>query len=192
MSSTGWQLLLRKLWISYCRFVPWCLLRCDRPWRMYRRGRDPVQEFGAKERLYLRVSRADLASVRPDGTADANFIKFPDQSFNRSGFSEPIDALIPDPAVERSKRWYSLGVVEFPVAAIPPEVTSRQAVPCKVRVVHDPYDINFAHSETRVYFQGQRLSGAGTDELTTKVERMKWRLRIRQDARFKTVLAPLR
>jgi hypothetical protein len=142
--------------------------------------------------LYVRVTRADLASVRPDGTADASFIKFPDQSSNRSGYSKPIDVLIPDPADEKSWKWFSLGVVEFPASAVPSKVVSRQNVPCDVRVVHDPCDKNFAHTETRVFFQGQRLDGTGTDRLTTKAERLKWRLRIRQDARFKTVLNPLR
>jgi len=155
----------------------------DRPRRMRPRGREPDPTFAPSELLYMRVRRCHVEGAR---LTDVSAIRFPDQSVNRSKYSKASDVLIPDPNHERSSRWIHLGVLGFPVEAVPACLTTNGHVVCDLRVEHDPLERNYAHSEIRAYRDGTRIrekKGIG------RAHRKRYRLAIMEEARV--VIDPL-
>ena len=59
---------------------------------------------------------------------------------------------------------------------------------CDFRVEHEPLEYNYAHSEIRVYRQGERITEA-TRKKIPKVERKRFRLAIMEEAEI--VVDPL-
>jgi len=127
--------------------------------------------------LYMRVRKCHVEGRR---LTDVSAIRFPDQSVNRSKYGKGSDVLIPDPDREKSSRWIHLGVLEFPVKAVPACLTANDHVVCDFRVEHDPVEHNYGHSEIRVYRDGRRVrdkKGIG------KAHRKRYRLAIMEEAR---------
>ena len=176
---------VRKLcrWGCYWLRRVFCWQLRDRPRRMRRRGRAPDPTFAPSELLYMRARRCHVEDAR---LTDVSAIRFPDQSVNRSKYGEPSDVLIPDPVHEKSSRWIHLGVLEFPVEAVPACLTTNDHVACDFRVEHDPLERNYAHSEILAYRDGTRIrenKGIG------KAHRKRYRLAIMDKARV--VIEPL-
>ncbi len=145
------------------------------PDRFLVNGRSPVEEFEPNEPLYFRFD--------PKHFSDENWlpvaaIRFPDFSVNRGEFSEPADVLFP--------YWTDWGVAEFQVQAIPLSLVSGDGREFEFKIKHDPIDINhpyynhphqqfenYAHSEVRVFENGEHLKKKPPPEFVKKQFRMK-------------------
>lgn len=172
-----------RRWLAYWLRRVFLWFGSDRPRRMWAGGRTQDVHFSPKELLYLRCFEW---SVEGDRLADVGAIGFPDQSVNREKFSRPGDALIPEPGNEKSCRWIYLGVVAFPVCAVPRTLEDKGEAICDCTVEHDPLDHNYAHSELRAYKGGKRI----TDKRDVpKIRRKQYRHRIMELARV--VVRPL-
>ena len=88
--------------------------------------------------MYLRYRREHWVNgqLAPSG------VRFPRTSVNRSGFSEPEDALFSELG-----SYNGLGVVRFMVSGIPPRITQSQGPPYVFFMRHAPLDNNYSHSE---------------------------------------------
>jgi len=109
------------------------------------------------------------------GRLDASVVRFPDQSVNRQKCSKPQDVLLPEPRNDKSKEWIYCGALKFPVHAVLRSIEVGGQVICTFRVRHDPVEYNYAHSEIRVYREGQRIMDKKS---ITKEHRKQYRLAI--------------
>lgn len=78
--------------------------------------------------------------------------RVPDQSVNRSKYSQPRDVLYPDNH-DKSVAW-------FPASALPaviPVVNQKKTVEWAARVVHVPLRHNYAHAEVGIFNGDARL-----------------------------------
>src|SRR3954447_12309055 len=127
---------------------------------MYRRGRplDPV--FEPNEDLYYRISVQGGVGEHPEGVD----IRIPEDSVNRGKYSEPDDVLYPS--------YFSLGIATFKVSAIPsPKIfTDDQGITREysLKVEHDPYEDNYAHSEVRAFREDVRVQHSSKIPKTIK------------------------
>lgn len=142
-------------------------------------GRELVPDFTDTERLFFRVASKDIQSGRvlPAG------VHFPNQSVNRERFSFACDVLLPEPANEKSRRWYLLGVACFLAADFPRECRDGANVIYKFTVEHAPVEDNYSHSEVRAYKDGV-LNQKGT-----KLIRKEYRADLA--GKLKVIVAPL-
>ncbi len=160
-----------RRWIAYWLKRVFCWLGRERPRRLLRLGRPIDPRFGPDELLYMRWGRRHVKDAR----LDASLIRFPDQSVNRQKHSKPLDVLLPEPCNENSKEWIYWGVFQFPIHAVLPCIEDGGEVICTFRVEHDPIEHNYAHSEIRVYREGQRIRDK---KVITKEHRKQYRLAI--------------
>ncbi len=129
----------------------------DYPPELLPNGRPAVPTFDDDEWLYCRF---DPKLVQPTGVIDPLHIKLipcPDLSSNRSKFSKPWHVLYP---LSKYEQW---AVFKFRIQDVPTTIKgdSSNAPIHNVKTEHDPEDCNYAHCETRVYKDGQRIK-AGT------------------------------
>lgn len=125
----------------------------DRPQEMYRNGRPPVPEFLKDECCYIRVHPS---RIQPDNVVDPGHVQCPDLSSNRSQFSQPWYVLYP------RKDFEAYAVFRFRPQEILKTVKSENLgggtpVAYEVRTVHDPYEDNYGHCETRLYRDEERM-----------------------------------
>jgi len=122
---------------------------------MYRNGRPIDSEFHQSERLFFRCK---LDAVFEADQLKPASVRFPDQSVNREKYGRCRDVLLPDES-PKSKNWILWGVARIHVRDIPTEAKSSGGVAYQFAVEHDPQEDNYAHSELRVYKNGQREQG---------------------------------
>jgi hypothetical protein len=109
----------------------------ERPSRMFANGRKAVQDFAAKEQLYMRYNAEQMEG---DHLAPAA-IKTK-QSVNRSRFSEPGDAVFGE------HRFYAEGgVMQISVEDVPEAIEGEQGSKFRFFPRHVPLNWNYAHSE---------------------------------------------
>lgn len=124
----------------------------DRPTAMHRCGRPVVAEFSPAECFYVRI---DPARIQPENVVDPAHIQCPDLSSNRSQFSEPWHVLYP------REKYEQHAVFRFVLSDAPKHVSSENpgGAPTEytVRTVHDPEEDNYAHCETRLYRENERM-----------------------------------
>jgi hypothetical protein len=108
-----------------------------------------VPDFDPEEQLFRRCRQEDV----DEGRLSRSAIRFPDWSVNRSRFSEPGDALLPD--------WAGWGVAAFAVKDVPPSVASEGGPDVEFKVEHVPLEENYAHSEVRAYKLGKHSRDLG-------------------------------
>ena len=114
--------------------------------------RKPVLEFDPGERFFYRV---DPQHIQADGTIYPPNIHCPDLSSNRSKFSEDWHVLFP------LEEYSDYAVFAFTLAALPATVQVDQpgATIYEVHTVHSPEVDNYAHCETRLYRNSERMRG---------------------------------
>ena len=114
-------------------------LEASRPDRMFRRGRPVDDNFDLSEELYYRcqAQHVDGQWLLPGA------IRFPNFSVNRSKYSEPGDVLIPS--------YQDWGIATFVVKDLPEPESTDKRTEYEWRVVHDPLEDNYAHSEVRTF-----------------------------------------
>jgi hypothetical protein len=119
---------------------PECLSSGALPMGMLQNNRPADQDFAPEEDLYWRFKEfVPLA------------FKLINQSLNRSKHGcQPEWILLP------CYKTYGYGV--FKVQDIPPFKMTDGNVSYDFRVEHDPKDINYCHSEIRVYKDGTRIN----------------------------------
>jgi len=117
---------------------------------MWRDNRDIDPEFPADEDLYFRFGPAHVSGEIPFPPLIA--LHFPKASVNRSRYSNPIDVLIPDPDVPRDF-YIDYRVAAIAVSAVP-HVIAGTTGEFVTRVVHDPREWNYSHSEVQTYRTG--------------------------------------
>lgn len=112
------------------------------PDEMKREGRpiDPV--FESEEDLYFRFT--SVVGKKPN----VRDIHCPDQSVNRSKYSEAEWVLLPD--------FLDWGYGVFKVGDIPDSITRPIGDPYDFMVEHDPPEENYSHCEIRAYVNGTR------------------------------------
>jgi hypothetical protein len=119
---------------------------------MYRDGRPVDDEFQQSELLFFRCKHDEVLAtdqIKPSA------VHFPDQSVNREKYSRHRDVLLPDGS-PKSEAWILWGVARVYVRDIPTEMKSSGSISYQFTVEHDPQEENYAHSELRVYKNGQR------------------------------------
>jgi hypothetical protein len=130
---------------------------------MYREDRDIDPEFLPSELLYYRMRVAGPVGSRPVGGID---IRLPEDSVNRGKYSEPGDVLFP--------KYFHLGVVQFPVSAIPASrsFTNQQRMTREyaLNVEHKPDYDNYAHSNIIAFRDRARAKDSGEIPKTLKSE----------------------
>lgn len=131
------------------------------PDEMKREGRpiDPV--FESEEDLYIRFS--SVVGKKPSISS----IRCPDQSVNRSKYSEAEWVILPP--------FSDWGYGAFKVEDIPPKIIRQQGYPYDFRVKHDPFQENYSHSEIRAYVNGTRRK-----KIDNKNVKLYFRMRISQ------------
>ena len=112
------------------------------PDEMKREGRpiDPV--FESEEDLYIRFS--SVVGKKPN----ISRIQCPDQSVNRSKYSEAEWVLLPT--------FSDWGYGVFKIGDIPDSINREKGDPYDFRVKHDPFEENYSHCEIRGYVNGSR------------------------------------
>lgn len=114
----------------------------NRPERMLRRDRPVDDNFDLEEELYYRCQARHVDGQRLLPEA----IRFPNFSVNRSKYSEPEDVLIPS--------YQDWGIATFRVRDLPEPESTDEKTEYEWRVVHDPLEDNYAHSEIRTFKNG--------------------------------------
>ena len=114
-------------------------LETNRPERMFRRNRPIDENFDLEEELYYRCQAQHVDEQRLLPGA----IRFPNFSVNRSKYSEPEDVLIPS--------YQDWGIATFRVGNLPEPELTDDTTEYEWRVVHDPLEDNYAHSEVRTF-----------------------------------------
>lgn len=160
-----------RRWIAYWLKRVFCWLGKERPRRLLWRGRPIDPDSGPDELLYARWGKRHVR----EGRLDASVVRFPDQSVNRQKHSKPLDVLLPEPSDKSTKKRIYWGVFKFPVHAVLPSIEQDGEVICTFRVEHDPTEHNYAHSEIRVYREGQRIT---KKKVISKERRKQYRLAI--------------
>ena len=113
------------------------------PDEMRRKARPVDPNFSPDEDLYIRFQNLDGEKINPLD------IRYPDQSVNRSKYSQPEWVLLP-----KFEDW---GYGAFEVRDVPPSITSETNVTHYLAVEHVPLDENYSHSEVRSYKNGKRV-----------------------------------
>lgn len=134
---------------------------------MLRNGRSPIADFEAHELLYLRYGADEFV----DGQLDPAAIRFPKQSVNRGSLSEPEDVLF-----DEGGRYDGLGVVDFRVEDIPPQVVGDQDSIFNFSMHHVPLELNYAHSEIWSVRSGE----AGECKKPSPSVKLKFRIQLAQ------------
>jgi hypothetical protein len=134
------------------------------PRRMRRRDRPVDNEFAPNELLYIRCKAEnvdeDLGILKPAA------IHFPDQSVNRAKHSRPADVIIPpDDSVLEMILW---GVSAIAVSDLPAPTKTEKGPQFSFAVHHDPIELNFSHSEIRVFRDNERHSKGKVNDLIKK------------------------
>jgi hypothetical protein len=124
------------------------------PERLRRLGRPVDPNFSAAEKLFRRIPpRLDHIV---DGKLLPPAIKFPDFSVNREKYSQPADVLLgvdPDGAI---RTYPDHGIAAFEVGDVPLELKANDGEVYTFKVLHEPLDENYSHSEVRTYVDGNR------------------------------------
>ncbi len=131
---------------------------------MIRNGRPAIPDFDPREALYLRYGADEFL----EGQLDPAAIRFPKQSVNRAGLSEPQDVLI-----HECGKYNGLGVVCFCVEDIPPAVTGEQGSSFRFFMHHEPFEDNYSHSEiwsARIDGNGEYREPSKSAKLTFRIE----------------------
>ncbi len=116
------------------------------PEEMYRNNRPEDPDFDAEEVLYFRF--ANLI----DGEISLPSIKFPNQSVNRSKYSEPEWVLYSNyPSVVH---W---GIASFRVREIPERLESNGGIKWEFIPKHVPEEENYSHSEIKPLRNGEEM-----------------------------------
>ncbi len=157
------------------------------PDRFFVNGRLPVEHFEPDELLYFRFSSIHFTD---ESRLPVAAIKFPDFSVNRGKFSQPTDVLIP--------HWEGWGIAEFEVQAIPLTLNSGDGREFEFKVKHDPIDDkhpyytqpnqqfeNYAHSEVRVFENGEHLKRKLTDSV-----KKQFRMKMSDKTKIVVILEP--
>lgn len=116
------------------------------PPELYRNDRPINNDFPNDEEIYIRFEEIEEDE---DGIVHPHHSSFrcPDQSCNRSLYSEPAWVLLPN--------WPNFGYGSFLVEDIPFQVPEEKdaAGPRQhwFKIEHDPKDENYAHCEIRAY-----------------------------------------
>ena len=111
----------------------------DRPEKLYRRGREVIPQFDSAEPLFMRYSAENFVEGQLLPSAIRSQLK---QSVNRGSLSEPEDVLFSE-----TGEYNGLGVVGFPVSAIPAKVDQNEGPSFSFFVRHEPEELNYSHSE---------------------------------------------
>jgi hypothetical protein len=127
---------------------------------MWRQDRPVIEKFEPSELLYRRCVKNDLA-IDDENELWSITVEFPAFSVNRELQSEPMefrsapeDVLIP-PDGKVTTNIELMGVVQFPVSAVPGSLTPLQGgATVNFRIEHLPEDDNYSHSEVRAYKGG--------------------------------------
>lgn len=114
---------------------------------MYRNNRPVDPAFLPEEDLYIRFNAMEGQRVDP------LCIRCPDQSVNRSKYSEPEWVLL-----DSYPKFVGWGYGAFKVRDVPENIDSGGGVVYEFSVDHDPLDDNYSHSEVRAYRDGERTS----------------------------------
>ena len=96
--------------------------------------------FDEDEELYIRFPPGPAQRLR-----DVD-IRFPDQSADRSKYSDPQDVRNPD--------WHTWGVAAIVVADVPEPYRTDDGPTYEMKVVHWPLRDHVAHTELRVHKDG--------------------------------------
>ncbi len=135
------------------------------PDEMLRQGRPVEPDFETDEDLYIRFLSVVGKKV------DISNIRCPNQSVNRSNYSEPEWVLLPN------YRHFGHGV--FKVADIPTPIDRPDADPYEFIVDHDPQDNNYSHCEIRAHVNGVRRN-----RITNRSVKLKFRMHLSQKIRI--------
>lgn len=133
----------------------------DIPDEMHRRGRSPQNNFSLEEDLYIRFEKVtgDQVAIGP--------IRCPDQSVNRSRYSEPGWVLLPG-----HSHW---GFGTFKVQDIPTPMERDAGDPYEFIITHDPEEENYSHSEIRAFSNGTRF-----EKIKNKKIKLTFRIQLSQ------------
>lgn len=134
---------------------------------MYQRHRQVLPDFDGGEPLYLRYGREDFV----EGQLAPAAIRFPKTSVNRGSLSEPEDVLFAEDG-----KYNGLGVVEFDVSDIPPNVVQEQGPTYVFFMRHVPHVDNYAHSE----IWSDHATQTGNYREPTKTVKLKFRIHLCQ------------
>jgi hypothetical protein len=113
---------------------------------MLQQGRGIDNEFTSQERLFLRCL-ADYIAGNKLLAAGMKFPPFPKTSVNREKHGLDEDVLVPI--------YCDWGVAAFRVKDIPETLRKGDGQTVLVKPEHDPELTNYAHSEIRVYENGE-------------------------------------
>jgi len=108
------------------------------------RGRLIDPNFSPEEKLYIRFNQIY------GGKVAISEIKYPDQSMNRSKYSEPYSVLYPN-----HETW---GYGFIKVQNVPGQIESDTGVVNYCMVEHEPCDLNYSHSIIAGYKNGRRVT----------------------------------
>jgi len=136
------------------------------PQQMYRNGRAPDPDFTQEERLYIRFERLT------GGKIEVTDIICPNQSVNRSKYSEPEWVLLTE-----CMSFANWGYGYFEVGEILDHLISPGGIYFYFRIVHDPLDTNYSHSEIRAYRDQHRQQRARN--INNRTTNLEFRIHIR-------------
>ncbi|MGB7913500.1 MAG: hypothetical protein WCF59_14890 [Desulfobaccales bacterium] len=122
------------------------------PDEMLQRGREPDPDFPLEEDLFVRFQTVENNKV------SISDIKFPDQSVNRSRYSEAIWILIP---MSKFRNW-GYGVIKVQDIPREPRIPSGKTNQCQIE--HCPLEQNYSHCEIRAYKNGIRVNNNNKDK----------------------------
>ncbi len=172
----------RERLLALLRIIVW---RAELPQSLVTNSRQPIQDFDVGERLFFRVSSANIDLRKPpeDRLLPAA-ISMPNQSVNRSRFSIACYAILPSPDHPNSPKWLEQGVYEASVDDIPPKLGHFE-----IRTEHGPEPNNYSHCELRSFDSaGNRVSPRN---LGSKTERKEWRNKIFRSSSCSLVISPV-
>lgn len=130
-------------------------------------GEAEYPHFVPDEVLFRRVPLILWQSKDDDIELDA--IELPDMSVGRSRFGHPEWVRFD---VVNGKHFDDWGIIGFEVRAIHPHFWVNGTDSFTFRPAHDPLDLDYPHTEVRVYLDAERISIA---ERIPHHIRLKWR-----------------
>lgn len=95
--------------------------------------------------------------------------------------------MIPDVNIPRSREWIYWGVAECEVGQLPAADQTDGNIVYTFTAEHDPIDVNYSHTELRVYKNGNR---ATPDENVNKHVKKRYRIKLAERLRLK--ISPLK
>ena len=134
------------------------------PERLLKGNRQPEQRFAPDERLFHRFNKM----MKENKHLYPSSIRFPDFSVNREKLSLPEDVLL-----HEYPKYLKWGIVSFKVKDIPEPIAADNRTEYEFKVVHDPIDFNYAHSEVRTYKNGSYSQNMKISKLVKKAFRYK-------------------